>query len=620
MVALETDQLYFCQSCNAGPWTINDKGSSGTIYNFHVEHGHKVVPFVEAEKTMSQKFDDSVNAMLNVMIDAGQKQIDEREKRRLEKGLPIKQIEDYLNTIIRKDPILVKQLLRVYFSAYTKNPINMALLAPSSDGKTYATVQIAKLFPKEDVIKVGRLSPTALIHQHGKMIDANGNDARPLLDSIERRLAEAKSAKQNNTILELQNEKRELLEGCKNLVDLQNKILLFLDNPNPQTYEVLKPILSHDSEEIIYKTTKGDGSLNVKETVIKGWPATIVCSAKNEAKNEVWPEIETRFFMTSPNPDIVKYKAANKLTTSKQGLPSWSTKIYDNPEDKKWAKIHVLDIINSLKSKFDSMDNPIWAPHYEILAEMFPSNQGVMMRHFTRLLSFCNVETLINSEYRPKLAFKDKKDNMIKTHVVTFADIETAFDILGSISTVPPEKIKFYDMVFKPLIREKKLKELKDNEEFNKNKTYAGNNDGGLIDDISNEAALIKNVGVTSQELADKYTEIFKKPVTAKRILENYLNPLGDNGIIQWVENPDNKSQHLWQQVSVIDLYDLQAIKSKLIEASKLTVPYIVSCLKLLLEASIENRKSNFIFSLNHKLLNLDGLISEINRSLEVSK
>lgn len=612
-------QLFFCKSCNAGPWTITEKGSNGkSIYNFHADAGHQIVPYTDPIR--QKDFTDHALDVYEQLTDIMKKNKDESQIRLEKYGLPIKQIENYLNTLIRNDPILVKQLLRVYFSAYTKNPINMALLAPSSDGKTYATVQIAKLFPKDDIIKVGRLSPTALIHQHGKLIDSNGNDAKPLLLDLERRIVEAKSAKLNEMIMDLSNQRRELLDGCKSLVDLTNKILLFLDNPNPQTYEVLKPILSHDSEEIIYKTTKGDGSLNVKETVIKGWPATIVCSAKNEAKNEVWPEIETRFFMTSPNPDITKYKAANNLTMLKHGLPEWSDKIYDNPIEKKWAKSHVLNIINSLKSKFETSNNPIWGPHYQILSDIFPSNQGVMMRHFSRLLSFCNVETLINSEFRPLLSFKDKEDRVIRTHIVTFADIESAFDTLGSISTVPPEKIKFYDKVFKPRIREKKLAQIHANEEAKKNATYAGQDTSGLIENIDDELAMIKDVGVTSQELADKYTEVFKKPITAKRILENYLNPLGDNGIIQWVENPDNKSQHLWQQVSVIDLYDLQAIKSKLIEASKLTVPYIVSCLKLLLEASIDNRKSNFIFSLNHQILNLEGLVSEINRSLEGSK
>lgn len=93
---------------------------------------------------------------------------------------PLQQIEDYLNTRIKKDPILVKQLVRTFLSTYTDNPINIALLAPSSDGKTYATVEVSKIFPKEDIILVGRMSPTALIPTTKRMkvlnalIDSSG--------------------------------------------------------------------------------------------------------------------------------------------------------------------------------------------------------------------------------------------------------------------------------------------------------------------------------------------------------------------------------------------------------------------------------------------------------------
>ena len=75
---------------------------------------------------------------------------------------PITLIEDYLNTKIKNDPLLVRQLLIICLSAYTNEPINAGLLAPSSEGKTYATVEVSEIFPKEDVITVGRMSPMPL--------------------------------------------------------------------------------------------------------------------------------------------------------------------------------------------------------------------------------------------------------------------------------------------------------------------------------------------------------------------------------------------------------------------------------------------------------------------------
>lgn len=207
---------------------------------------------------------------------------------------PVELIENYLDTKIKNDPLLVRQLLRIYFSAYTNEPINAGLLAPSSEGKTYATVEIAEIFPKDDVISIGRMSPTALIHAHGILVDESGKPIKDKLEKIRLDIFNAEADKDRKSVMQLKQILADMVATARTEVDLTHKILLFLDSPRPETYEILKPIISHDKKEIIYRTTKSDGSLNVKETIIKGWPAVIVCSAKNEAKNEVWSEIASR--------------------------------------------------------------------------------------------------------------------------------------------------------------------------------------------------------------------------------------------------------------------------------------------------------------------------------------
>ncbi|PBO85313.1 MAG: hypothetical protein COA77_04250 [Thaumarchaeota archaeon] len=186
------------------------------------------------------------------------------------KKRPITLIEEYLNTKIKNDPLLVKQLLRIYFSTYTNEPINAGLLAPSSEGKTYATVEIAEIFPKEDVISIGRMSPTALIHAHGMLVDNDGEPLKEKLEKIRLQIFNAETDNDKKSVIELKQIMADMMETAKMVVDLTHKILLFLDNPQPETYETLKPIMSHDKKEIIYRTTKSDGSLKVKETIIKG--------------------------------------------------------------------------------------------------------------------------------------------------------------------------------------------------------------------------------------------------------------------------------------------------------------------------------------------------------------
>jgi len=514
---------------------------------------------------------------------------DEKEEKRLERikkfGTPLKQIENYLNTTIRKDPIIVKQLIRTYLSAYTNNPINIALLAPSSDGKTYATVEVSKIFPKGDVILVGRLSPTALIHQNGFLIDEEGNNIDGILEEIETRIITAKKESKKEDEEEAKQEKNNLIKSARKCVDLKNKILLFLDNPNPATYEMLKPIMSHDSKEITYITTKGDGSLNVKKSIIRNHPVFIFCSAKNEEKNEVWEEIKTRVFMSSPNSDIEKYEEANKLTAQKLSTPSWAKKIWQNEEDEKWSRFFVEEIKERLNKLCKDDNNPIINPFNEIITEKFPHTQGVSMRHFTRLMSFINLETLLNSEYNPELYFKTKDDQIIKSIFTTLNDIDDACQVLKNISTIPPEKIKFMNKIFYPLIIE-------------------------VID---------SDKGLTSTQLADKYTEVFKKQITIKQVTENYLKPLVDSGVLSAIENPTNLSQNLYQPASTIAIHDLEKLplaidtnrhidtskRSTLIDTSTPTSPYIDSCLEDLEKVSTEFRKSNMFFRINNRDIDL---------------
>lgn len=71
------------------------------------------------------------------------------------------------------------------------------------------------MFPSDRVIKIAYSSPTAFFHDQGA-ID------------------------QETKII---------------TVDLERKILIFLDQPHDQLLERLRPLLSHDQKELYYKIT-----------------------------------------------------------------------------------------------------------------------------------------------------------------------------------------------------------------------------------------------------------------------------------------------------------------------------------------------------------------------------
>ena len=497
----------------------------------------------------------------------------EREK----ENTPLEQIENYINTKVKDDPNLVAQLVRVGLSAYTDNPINIFLLAPSADGKTYATVKTMENFPKGDVILIGRITPTALIYQHGKLIDADGNSIQERLNDMDEKIANCEEKKEKQ---ELVMQRKILTSGARNCVDLKNKILVFLDNPNPATFEMLKPIMSHDTREIIYKSTKSDGSLQAVETVIRNWPVFIFCSAKNEAKNEVWEEVKTRVMMTSPNSNVKKHKAANRYTAQKMGLPNWASSIYHNSEDEKWAKWHILEFKKMLNELCDD-GNPVTNTFRKQIAELFPSSQGEFMRHFPRLFSFINLETMLNSDRRPIYEIETEK-GALQTIISTIDDVDKACGILGNISSLPPEKIKFYDEVFCPMFARK----------------------------LDAAKSTLDCPWLNSTELAKEYTDKLHKTITSKQILENYLNPLTDAGVL--IKDDDFGKQNQYKKDGTLTVHTLKDLKFNIIEQSNIIWLGVISCLEDLSRCSIEMGKTNEKLTLNKIQIDLGDLIEHI--------
>lgn len=465
----------------------------------------------------------------------------------------IEDVEKYLNTQVKNDPILVKQLLRAYLSAYTNNPINIGVLAPSSEGKTYSTVQVSDIFPGEDIVLIGRMSPTVLIHQQGVLVNENNESIENEVKELDDEILAAKKEKRKEDVDKLKQDKRELTKNARNLVDLKNKIMIFLDNPDPQVYEMLKPIMSHDKKEILYKTTTGDGSLRVRETLIRNWPVFIFCSAKNEAQNEVWREIETRVFMVSPDTSIEKYKEANKLTSQKFGLPSFASGLYDNADNKNKSIQGIRRFKEILSELCKDNENPIFNPFREQIADAFPSNQGVTMRHFTRLMSFCNIETLINYERNIKLHFETFEGIKKPCIITPLRDIDNAIKVLGKISTIPPDKLKFYYDIFIPTATKETL-----------------------------------DHSATSAQLAGKYHEVFKKPITSKQVLENYLTPLTSHGILEYESVQGDKYNH-YKSAGTITIENLDELTHSILgKSNEIEQPNeisrhkekLISCLK----------------------------------------
>jgi len=461
-------------------------------------------------------------------------------------------ISRYVNTVVKNDEDLTERLLYVCFSAYTNDPVNLGIMADSSEGKTYPVTQVAGIFPKEDVIFIGKMSPTALIHQTGILVDNDGKPVNETIADLESQLSD-KSSKEENT--RVKREISSLLSNAKNLVVLSGKILVFTEPPNHQLWDVLKPILSHDRHEIEFKTTQTDGSLKVKETIIRGWPAVIFCSAKNEANDPIWKEIETRFNITSPNTTTTKYKDANKYTARKHGIPSFAKSIYQKTDDEAEARKCVLQIKSSILEFYTGEGNPLWNPFANIIADSFPSNQGKTMRQCDRFFAYCNVSTLMNASNRAKMQFTKTNGTVQQYLIANMDDVDKAISLMETTSTIPPEKFKFFTDIFVP----------------------------------ETDSSIDKST--TSNKLAERYAIDYGKEITPKQILENYLEPLISYGVIESHDDRSDGRRNRYSVASKPNINNLQFIRNKIIEESNNNVSFVSSGIEELERYSINEGK-----------------------------
>lgn len=290
-------------------------------------------------------------------------------------------IVEILGLTIKKDEENKLVTFLCGLSAYTENSqFNISFNAPSSTGKSYIPIEIARLFPKEDVKEIGYATPTSFFHDVGKL-----------------------------------NKEREGYE-----IDLSRKLLIFLDQPHTTLLERLRPLLSHDEKEMHLKITDKSqkGGLKTKNIFIKGFPAVIFCSAGLKIDEQE----STRFLLLSPQTSQEKLRESIqekiKKETDNNAYALW---LESNPE-RKLLKERIEAIRNENIEEI-KIANP------EMIEQIFLSKRAILkprhQRDIGRLIALIKMFALLN------LWFRDRKDNII---LASENDINEAVKIWDKIS------------------------------------------------------------------------------------------------------------------------------------------------------------------------------------------
>jgi len=238
--------------------------------------------------------------------------------------------------------------------------LNIGYTAESSTGKSYIAIEISLYFPEETVLTIGYASPTAFFHDYG----------------------------------EWDNEEK------VKIINLHQKILLFLDQPHDQLLQRLRPLLSHDKKEILHKITDRTKaqSLSTKNVRVIGYPTVVFCTALSSQKDQE----KTRLLLLSPETTSSKLRDSILLLADKlRDREHFKRELQADPY-RKFLKDRVTSIraegIEEIIISSEDMEYLLERFHKDH-PHLIPRNQ----RDFPRLVGIIKALTLLNCFYRPRI-------------------------------------------------------------------------------------------------------------------------------------------------------------------------------------------------------------------------
>lgn len=441
-------------------------------------------------------------------------------------------IEYVINVITKEAPKekrLTKQVLYTLFSAKSNDPLNLAINAPTGEGKTYVVQKVVDLFPKNDVICLVGMSEKALFHRPGTLVvkndDGNYISIEQKIKDIESQIQDCETEAANSTdknlkqakryeIKDLEDQKKEISENSKKLIELSGKTLIFLDSPPAHLLEALMPLLSHDRTEVEYEFVDTYNGIRTRGNVLRGFPAVIFTAARDYTNSPRYPEIQRRFLITNPQMSQEKYHKAIECITAKYSLPDYAyQQEVVSDQEKDIAKNIIINIQNKIADtcshsiKHDH--NQVFIPYYRPLESSLPFSDASYMTAAKTLFTWISLLATIH----PRPEIHAMNGIYVQTiPLATFDDLQEAMSLIEHNNGVRSYILKWYNDVFLSAYESKCGPDSK--------QARSGN-------------LLTENrIAVTTRDLIEKTAEVEDKRLGSKSILETYINPLINLNVI----------------------------------------------------------------------------------------
>jgi hypothetical protein len=322
------------------------------------------------------------------------------------------ELKETLGTTVKHDDNNKIITFLCMITTYTEaDQVNLGYIAESSTGKSYIPLEIANgYFPKNDVIKLGYASPTAFFHEWGLVLP----DPTDQREDVE------------------PEKKRKII-----YVDLEKKLLIFLDQPHSKLLEHLRPLLSHDEKEITVKISdrREKSGLRTKTVVIRGFPTVIFCSAKMNLNEQE----KTRLLLLSPEITQEKLREGIALRLEKESNRQSFTKMLEENQKRKFLANRIA-AIKTAQIKEVIIPEDLREKIYERFMENHKVLQSRNQRDISRLLSIIKGYAILNYFQR-----NPSEDNEGQTTItVCDEDVLIGFKYYSEVSEanelgIPPE-------------------------------------------------------------------------------------------------------------------------------------------------------------------------------------
>jgi hypothetical protein len=405
-------------------------------------------------------------------------------QRELMRETTIEEVCEILSTVVKKDFTTTAITFLAALLNYTgRQSVIVTCKAGTSTGKSYVTLRVLDLFPGSDVIKLAGASPTSFFHELGtpvyeEAVDENGKATKHLKHI---------------------------------LVDLNQKIVVFLDQPDPRLLERLRSFCSKDTDQSIFKITDrtSSGSQRTKTVILQGPATFFYCTARYTAESQE----NSRTFILSPSgaEDQEKLHQAIDLIAERETDHDFFSQNLANDPRRRWLSERILEI---KKAKIREIN--MTPEDSEYLKEEFLRRHAVMIprhsRDFPRLIALAKGHTLLNLWHRIA-----EKEDVIQ---VNRNDIDTALRLYDSISEanelgLAPALLEWFRAVVVPFWQEDEFPD--------------------------------------KRQIARKHLEVYHEPLPRIRFERDYIPSLEAASLIFPEPHPDDKRRTVYAPVKPLE-------------------------------------------------------------------